>query len=120
MNKLQIACILLVAVIAGASIAIAVDKYIIESNRVTVTVTDYENSMETNVTSCLVGETVWINGTFTKEGVPLEDQNITLVCNNALTGDWDLTDVQGYYEFFYVVSLTGSYEFYTNTTVTVP
>ena len=120
MSKLKVLALLLSALLGGVVVGWAINEYIIESNRVTVTVTDYEITLEVNATSCLVNEVLNFTGTFTKNTAPQSGQTIMLVCDDVPTGDSASTDANGFYQILYTVTQTGSFEFYTNTTVTIP
>lgn len=117
MRKIVLAVLLILALLGGIVAGTVI--YEIISPTVTVTVTDLKLTLNVNVTTCLVDEVVWLNGTFTKEGVPQQGQEIFLCCDGVPTGDFDVTDVDGYYEFFFTVSQIKTYAFFTNTTVTV-
>jgi hypothetical protein len=117
LGKLKLALALLCVLILGITLGAVVQQYII-SPPVTVSVEEYTLTLVVNASTCVVGDILRFNGTLATNGFVYEGANVTLWCDNTYTGNSSLTDSDGYYEIFYNATSVGTFEFYTNATVT--
>jgi len=115
-RKKEIA-IVLVAIILVGGISYATFYYI-TSELVTITVAKYILTLEANITSCTIGDSILFNGTLKYGDTLLNSQNITLCySNDTWTRLWDLTNALGQYEIVWTATSLGTFQFYTNTTI---
>ena len=116
--KLKYIAILLATILLATVAAWAVNEYII-SNHIIGEAENYILTLNVNASSpWMVGDTLKFTGTLTSSTYYFPNVNVTLWCNNAYTGNWTLTNSTGGYAILYPLKTAGTYDFYTNATIT--
>ena len=115
--KLKYIAILLATILLATVAAWAVNEWVI-SQHVVIEVEEAFLTIQVSEGPYVKGDTIRFNGTLKSDTIIFIGANVTLWCNNTYTGYSNLTDDSGAYEIFFPLTTKGTWDFYTNATIT--
>lgn len=104
--------LLLSAIFLAVAIPVAIAVIGVWSPSVDVTVTEYELTINDPPDGTTL-DTYTFTGILTLDGVPVQNELVTLHVNNVATAFTDTTDVNGAYTIIWSTLVAGTYSFKT-------